>query len=106
MGLLVLRECGGAAVGACSSCGRMLCAMHMVMGSVCPECSAMQGNVENESAREAANRNSYYSTYGEPSEFGDADYFNADEVAAPGQQFKRGEILPAEDETDYDPFDT
>jgi hypothetical protein len=82
----------------------MLCAMHMVMGSTCPECSAMQGNVDNESAREAANRNSYYDTYGEPSEFGDPDYFNeADSSIAAGLTGQPSKLQP---EQDYDPFDT
>jgi len=103
-GLLVLRGCGSPAIGACSSCGRMLCAMHL-MGGACPDCAAMQGNTDTEQTREAAQRNSYYSTYGEGSDYGDDEYFNRGD-GAPAAGFAAGTPaeFPAED--DYDAFDT
>jgi hypothetical protein len=79
--------------------------MHQIMGGTCPDCSAMQGNVEDESAREAANRNSYYSTYGEQPEFGDSEYFNAGDSSAVTSGFA-GPAAAGFVEPDYDPYDT
>jgi len=102
-GLLVLRGCGQPAVGACSSCGKALCMLHMAAGT-CPECAAMGGQWEdNDAAREAASRNDYYNTYGGGSEYGSASFFSAGDRRAAGTGpagFTAGEG------DDYDPFDT
>ena len=108
-GLLVLRMCGEPAVGACGTCGRPLCLMHQVMGGMgmaCPECAATQGDYEtNEYAREAANRNDYYNSYGEPTEFGDESYFSEGDHDAVRRGVVGGDSARSFGE-DYDPFDT
>jgi hypothetical protein len=83
--------------------------LHQVMGGAgmsCPECSAMQGDWENnEHAREAANRNDYYNSYGEPTGFGDDTYFSEGDHDAVRRSFAGGEAAQGLGE-DYDPFDT
>jgi hypothetical protein len=80
--------------------------MHQIMGGTCPECSAMQGNVQDESAREAANRNSYYNTYGEQPEYGDSEYFHSGDSSAVASGFAGGTTAAGFTEPDYDPYDT
>ena len=94
-GLLVLRECGQPAAGACSSCGKMLCAMHQVMGPggmACPECSVAAG-VQSDQTQDAANRQGYYTTYGQQRYFTEDDHSAARPSAARAQH-------------GYDPLDT
>jgi hypothetical protein len=77
--------------------------MAHALGGTCPDCTATQGQWEdNDAAREAASRNDYYNTYGggTPSEYGAASFFGTgqDRTLRPaGANF-------AED--DYDPFET
>jgi hypothetical protein len=105
MGLLVLRGCGAPAMGACSSCGRPLCVMHQVMGGAgisCPECAAIHGDPsQNEQAQEAADRNSYYNSYG-GGEFGDDQYFSDEDQEA----VRSGFAATGAEHAEYDPFDT
>lgn len=108
-GLLVLRMCGEPAMGACGTCGRPLCMLHQVMGGAgmtCPECAALHGGSEdNEQAREAANRNDYYNSYGEPTEFGGDTYFSEGDHDAVRRSIAGGDAAQGFGE-DYDPFDT
>jgi hypothetical protein len=107
-GLLVLRGCGSPAIGACASCGRGLCAMHMLGGGMCPDCSATQGaNQDNEYTREAANRGAYYSEYGEPAEYGDEGFFNSGDSSGAVAGFAAmGRPMRLEEDEPYDAFDT
>src|SRR5262245_36735071 len=106
-GLLVLRACDSPAVGARASCGRPLCASHMLGGGTCPDCSAMQGsNQDNEHAREAANRNSYYEDYGEPAEYGEDTYFTPGDRAGVAAGFAGQRTPRLEDDEPYDAMDT
>jgi hypothetical protein len=106
-GLLVLRMCDSPAVGGCAGCGRPLCAMHMLGGGMCPDCSATQGsNQDNEHAREAANRNSYYEDYGDPAEYGDDEYFTPADRGGVAAGFGAQRPQRLEDDEPYDAMDT
>ena len=81
-GLLVLRECGEPAFGACGFCGRALCVMHQTPGPdgiACPECASTRQDYEETSESEAAaTRKEYYDEYGsqqpqDPAMFSAAD---------------------------------
>ncbi|MBI4893378.1 MAG: hypothetical protein HY821_22345 [Acidobacteria bacterium] len=105
MGLLILRPCGEPVAGQCGSCGVGLCAAHLGAGE-CPSCMVMRGERnENDLTREAGARKDYYESYGEGAHFGDPAYFNAADRAAlrPGVA---GFAMGADDDNDYDPFET
>lgn len=106
VGLLVLRACGQPAMGACSSCGTPLCALHLGAGT-CPTCMLTRGNPEeNELTREAATRNQYYESYGGRPQYGDARFFNEDDRESLRPAAAAGFVSNAGHSDDYDPFET
>ena len=68
MGMLVLRDCGQAAVAACDTCGRPVCGAHqtpVAAGIACPECAAQdEGVAEAGPVKRARRRSRWYRSYG------------------------------------------
>lgn len=90
MGMLVMRECGAPAAGACSLCGQTLCMAHTVMGQqgpACPGCAShTEGYGETDDTEIAGARNQYFSQYGGASQFGSRGYFSGADSAAMAQR--------------------
>jgi hypothetical protein len=68
-GMLVLRECGQPAIGACGGCGIPICAAHQVIGFnnqvLCPDCAARDQNMKPTGyVGRSRRRDRYYSYYG------------------------------------------
>ncbi len=68
-GLLVLRECGAPAVGACGGCGIPICQKHQTINTQgvvsCPDCAANDPNVVSRGqVGRSRRRRSYYGHYG------------------------------------------
>jgi len=95
-GLLVLRECGQPAVGACGKCGIQVCQQHQVLISqtgavLCPDCAAQDEKMAPTGhVGRSRRRSRYYSHYGYyGGHHHDHDYFNGRDqssVQTPGPQ--------------------
>jgi hypothetical protein len=106
-GFLIAQPCGLPAMGACALCGRAICPAHMLPGQAgpaCPQCAAHRDDYpDNEDTEMAESRERYYSEYGAPPAFGDANYFSGADTSA-FQQTAFPQRPPRQ--PGYDPMET
>ncbi|MBI2689083.1 MAG: hypothetical protein HYX27_22495 [Acidobacteria bacterium] len=108
LGMLVMRECGAPASGACGMCGRQICPMHTMMGDAgpaCPQCASQAAGYEdNDDTDIAETRGQYFTQYGGAAQFGQRGFFSSADSAAMSQR-AFGANPPAKQQR-YDPKET
>jgi len=107
-GLLVLRECGEPAIGACSGCSAQICQKHQVINQqgavLCPDCAANDQSLAPQGHVGRSRRRSYYyGHYGYPYHYG---HFHDHDRHSVDSRDEVGEAGGQAGGDDFDDFDS